>query len=75
MGEVTALRNKDITPEIVLANVLKELSAIKQLYVVALTDGEPIVWATGNLSQMCFAAKYLDSLCLDYVNGKIEEER
>jgi hypothetical protein len=75
MGELKALRQADISPEIVVQSLIKELPKLRELYVVALTDDDPIVWATGNLNDLCYAAKCLDVMADRYIRGEIESEK
>lgn len=75
LTNIRALRSKDVTPAIVLCSLDKALPTIKQMYVVTLTDDGPVLYATGDLSDLCYAAKVLDDLATRFVRNEIEEER
>lgn len=75
MGKLTALRAKDISPEIVLQTLQEESSKIKDIFAVVIEkDGTSYVCATGDLTSLCYASMRLNDLAYRYVRGEIIEE-
>lgn len=76
MGNVKALRNKDISPAIVLTALQEanERGEIDDIYVVALKGHTPLMYASGNLNNIGLAHVAMMSLINDYIHGTIEEE-
>lgn len=71
-GKVTALRVKDVTPEMVLRNLIEERP--KYVYVVSFDEsGEGSVWASGDLSRMGDAALILTMRATQNAIGDIAE--
>ena len=71
MSEITALRTKDITPEMVLSNIMGE--NLKHIYAVTIDEhGELTVWASGDLSRMSDAALVMLSRATSVALGKVE---
>lgn len=70
---VTALRAKDITPEMVLRNVIEDNPA--HVYIVTFdAEGLSSVWASGDLSRMSDAALILTSRATAHAMGEVESE-
>ncbi len=75
MSNVKTLNNSSITPAIVLNAIGEDLPTIKALYAVAIKeDGQPICYATGDLSGLSLASLALHDLALKFLNGGIETE-
>ena len=71
-GKVTALRVKDVTPEMVLRNLIEERP--KHVYVVSFDEnGLGSVWASGDLSRMSDAALILTMRATQNAIGDIAE--
>lgn len=70
---VTALRTKDITPDMVLTNVMNEKP--KHVYVVTVDEsGELSVWASGDLSRMSDAALMLTYRATQHAMGEVNSD-
>ena len=75
MSKVRALKVEFVSPVIVMESVASKLETLKDLYVIGINaDGEPEMWATGDLSNMCFASMALQQLCHQYLRGELEDE-
>ena len=73
MSDVVALRNKDITPEMVLQNAMDEKP--KHVYLVTFAeDGTASVWASGDLSRMSDAALLLTMRATQNAIGEVDNE-
>lgn len=76
MDNVYYLKGKNITPEAVITDVLEKIKErkIKSVYVVGIQeDGQPSIWASGDLSSLCMASKCLDLLSDQYLLGDFED--
>lgn len=77
-GNLRALRTKDVSPTIVVDSIVKELPVIKDIYVVAITEEDgvecPLVWASGNLANMAYAAMVFQDYSMRHIRGEIDEE-
>lgn len=73
MSNVRPLRPRFVTPELVLESLGKE-PGIEALYCVAFVDGAPVVWASGDLGQLCHAAVVFHDYAARFSRGEIEEE-
>lgn len=72
MAEITALRAKDITPEMVLTNAMAEKP--KHVYLVTFDeDGVASVWASGDLSRMSDAALILMNRATANAMGEVDQ--
>lgn len=75
MSNVKALKTKFITPEILMQSIGAALPDLKQLYAVGIDkNGVSAVWASGDLTDLCYAARCLDVLADRYIRNEIEEE-
>ncbi len=73
---ITPLRNKDLTPQILINNMLTESENFEAVYaVVKYKDGEYTVWASGYMKDVANASLILQECALDYAKGRIYEER
>ena len=71
--DVIALRVKDVTPEMVLRNLIEERP--KHVYVVSFDEsGEGSVWASGDLSRMGDAALLLTMRATQNAMGVVIED-
>ncbi len=76
MDNLRAMKAEFISPEIVLQSLQKNLPNMKDVYVVAIDkDGEPTVWATGELNNLCFAAMQFQRFAFKFLNGEIDEDQ
>lgn len=73
-NNLAALRAADVNPHIVIQSLSETAADIKEMYVVALTAAGPVLYATGDLSKLSFAALCLHDLALKHLNGEIREE-
>lgn len=72
-GNVTALRVKDITAQMVLTNAMAENP--KHVYMVSFDEnGIPSVWASGDLSRMSDAALILMNRATQNAMGEVIDE-
>lgn len=75
MSNLRALRVKDVSPTIIMDSLTQHLPEMDQLYVVALMKtGEPLVWASGDLGELCHASFIMHDLALRYVRGEVDGE-
>ncbi len=72
MGNVVPLRTKDISPAIVIQTLQEDIDTIEDMFVVAITQNGPVVYASGNLMLLSFAALVLQDMALKELNGDIE---
>ncbi len=72
MGNVVPLRTKDISPAIVLQTLQEDIDTIEDMFVVTITQNGPVVYASGNLMLLSFAALVLQDMALKELNGNIE---
>ena len=71
-GKMVALRVKDVTPEMVLQNLIEEKP--KHVFIVSFDEsGEGSVWASGDLSRMSDAALILTMRATQNAIGDIAE--
>lgn len=76
MSDVIPLRIKDISPEMVLQAVAKELPTIKDIYVCIINnEGTPVMYASGDLGSLCTASIALQDLAFKFLNGELTEQR
>lgn len=74
-SKVKAIGPQGISPELVLETIKEEVGNLKELFAVGITkDGEPIAYATGDLSALSFAALVLHDLAIKKLNGMIDHE-
>lgn len=72
MSNVKALNSKGLSPEVVLQSVVEALPEMRDVYVVGISkEGEPTVWATGDLTRLSYASLVLQDLALKYLNGEV----
>lgn len=70
---ITALRPKDITPEMVLQNAIEDKP--KHVYLVTFAEnGDASVWASGDLSRMSDAALILTMRATQHAMGEVDSE-
>jgi hypothetical protein len=72
MSNVRALKGKFVTPAMVIESLEKH--KIDALYCVAFVDGAPMIWASGDLGQLCHAAIVFQDYATRFSCGEIEEE-
>ena len=71
-SKVDPLRPKDVTPPVILNSIGETLDELKDLYAVGVdAEGNAVVWSTGNLSGIGFAALVLQNLALKQLNGEL----
>lgn len=77
MGDVKALRTKDISPAIVLESLKQanEGGKIDAIYVITIKDGRTDAWASGDLNQIGLAYCAFTDLVTRYIRGEVIEER
>lgn len=73
MGDVRAMRSRFVTPGMVIESLQKE-AGIEALYCVAFIDDAPVIWASGDLGQLCHAAIVFQDYATRFSKGEIEEE-
>lgn len=75
-GNLRALRATDISPEIVLQSLENRLSDIGDIYVVVFTkEGEPEIYASGDLTRLPSGALILQDTALSYARGEFQQEK
>lgn len=74
MTNVTPISPENLTPEIVLQSVLKEVQNARAMYVVLiLKEGEPSVYTCGRLEDLCYASQSLNTVTQRYLRGEVED--
>ncbi len=72
-SKIVALRVKDVTPEMVLRNLIEERP--KHVFIVSFDEsGEGSVWASGDLSRMGDAALLLTMRATQNAMGVVTED-
>jgi hypothetical protein len=75
VSKVEPLRLKDLTPAMVLEDVVKAAEELTEIYIVGVDkSGENVVWCTSDLTRLPWAAMVLNDLALKYLNGCVESE-
>lgn len=77
MGNVQALRTKDISPTIVAESIRKAIEdgQVDHIYVITIKDGRTTAYASGDLNMLGLAYVALGDLVRQYVKGEVESER
>lgn len=73
---VRPLRQTDISPSIILQHIAEEINTLGSMFVIGIEKetGKHVIWASGDLGSLCYAAMALQDLALKYVNGAIHPE-
>lgn len=75
MSKIKALNSKSISPAVIVQSLGEDLQDMTDLYAVAIgLDGKPVIYASGDLSKLAFAALALQNTALQYLNGQIIPE-
>ena len=75
MTNIKTLRPSALTPEVLLQHVAEQVGTLKEMYVVGVDqEGGPIVWSTGDLTGLSFAALVLQDLAFKQLNGQIIQD-
>jgi hypothetical protein len=77
MGDLRALRTKDITPAIVINGLKKaeEDGKVDSIYVVTIKNGKTQIWASGDLNMLGLAHVAFTDFVMKSINDEIVEER
>jgi len=74
-NNVHPLFMRDLSPEIVLRNMLDSVDLYQEIYVVAKRkDGGFSPWASGELKHLPDASLVLQDLAFKYIRGEIDGE-
>lgn len=74
--KVRPLREKDLTPAMMLANMLKGADDYTEVFAVAFTgEGEPQFWGSGEMSLLPLALVVLQEMALNHAYGLVEPFR
>ncbi len=73
-GKVIPLRAGDISPADVLQALQDDIQRINEVFVVAMTDDGPAVYAAGNLGLLAYAALVLQDVAMKGLNGELISE-
>lgn len=77
MGDLRALRTKDITPGIVIDGLRKtsDDGKIDAIYAITIKDGRTTMWASGDLNLLGLAHVAMTDFVMRSINDEIVEER
>ncbi len=71
MSNVKNITADMVTPTDVLESLIKQLGGIKSIYAVVIDkDGQPQIWASGNLIDMAYASAAFNAKLHEYVLDK-----
>lgn len=75
MSRVVALNAYGVTPEVVLESLAERIGELREIYIVGVNgSGEHIVWASGDLKSLAYAALAFQDLALKYLNNQVVDE-
>lgn len=77
MGDLKALRTKDISPAIVVESLRTaiEEGEVDAVYAITIKNGRTTAWASGDLNMIGLALVAFQELVRQYASGEIVEER
>ncbi len=71
MSNLVPLRTKDISPTMVVQSLQEDVEQMEDIFVVSITANGPVVYASGNLMLLSFAALVLQDIAMKQLNDEI----
>lgn len=72
---IKPLNSSAITPELLIQHVAEQAKNLKEIHVVGiLEDGESILWTSGHLEGLVYAAFLLQDLASKHLNREMGED-
>lgn len=66
MSEIVPLRDTDISPYVIIQSLAAEAAHLDEIFVVGIDkEGNPMIWSSGDLAGMSFAALALQRKAQD----------
>jgi hypothetical protein len=74
MSELIPLRTKDISPYVIVQSLAADAGKLDELFAVGIDkQGNPVIWSSGDLGGMAFAAAALQKAVMELMEYGGEE--
>lgn len=61
-------------PSTIVDTIAQNLDKVESIFVCTMEDGEPVLYASGNLRELCIASIAIQQLAMQYINKEIVDE-